>query len=103
MLQYLALADAEAAAEQYDALLATGYRPEDGETKAHTYRWIHSLRALGHVDPTVTADVPTYAVFNRAGQRSYVAYNPAATEATITFSDGFTLTVPAKAMATGCQ
>ena len=47
----------------------------------------------GACDTSVTADVPTYAVFALKGKRSYVAYNPDAAARKVTFSDGFALEV----------
>ncbi|ACO47762.2 glycosyl hydrolase [Deinococcus deserti] len=72
------------------------YTPEDGETKAHTYQFLHSLNAMGQVDTSVTANVPNYAVFKKGTARTYAAYNPTASPITVTFSDGATLTVPAR-------
>ncbi len=76
------------------------YAPEAGESKAHTYHWIHNLNAMGQLDKTITANVPTYAVFNKGGTRTYVAYNPGSAAITVTFSNGVTLSVPARSMAT---
>ncbi|WP_412029153.1 glycosyl hydrolase [Deinococcus yunweiensis] len=72
-----------------------GYTPEDGETKAHTYQYLHALNVMGQVDTTVTANIPTYSVFKKGTTRTYVAYNPTASAVTVTFSDGTTLNVPA--------
>jgi endoglucanase Acf2 len=62
---------------------------EAGETTAHTYHWLHSLNAVGRVDTTVTADIPTYAVFinPNTGDRTCTAYNPTDTLRTVTFSN----------------
>ena len=64
----------------------------------HTYRWITSLKALGLVDTTVTANVLGDAVFNDQAIRNYVAYNPTDAGIEVRFSDGYE--VPAKAMVT---
>lgn len=95
---FQALSDPAAAVNKFNA--NSGYTPEAGESKAHTYHWIHNLNAMGQLDKTVTANVPTYAVFNKAGTRTYVAYNPGTSAATVTFSTGVTLSVPARSMAT---
>ena len=71
----------------------TYLEPEYGNSRAMTYNWINTLAKLGRVDTTVTADVPTYAVFALKGKRSYVAYNPDAAARKVTFSDGFALEV----------
>lgn len=75
------------------------YTVERGETKAHTYHWIHNMNALGLVDPTTTANTHSYAVFNKNGKRTYVAYNPIGEPITVTFSDGKQLIVPAHSLA----
>ncbi len=48
--------------------LGPGLRPEAGNSKANAYHWIASLGALGHVDRTVTADVPLFAVFRKGAE-----------------------------------
>jgi hypothetical protein len=81
----------------YDAEQAIGwfgdwsYEPEIGETKAHTYHWVHNLDAMGQIDTVVTADVPTYTVFEKDGERTYVGYNPDDLPSTVSYSDGRTL------------
>jgi endoglucanase Acf2 len=95
---YQALADPGAALAKFNS--NSGYTPEWGETKAHTYHWLHNLNAMGRVDTSVTANIPTYAVFNKAGAQTYVAYNPGASPIIVTFSDGTQLNVGARAMAT---
>jgi endoglucanase Acf2 len=77
--------------------------PEWGETRAHIYHWLHTLETLGQVEATITADIPTYAVFTRDGTTTYVAYNASAETRTVQFSDGFTLDVPAHAIGTGTK
>ena len=46
-----------------------------GTTTAELYYFLHSIDGLGHVDRTVWADIPTYAVFDKAGTRIHVAHN----------------------------
>jgi endoglucanase Acf2 len=77
-----------------------GYTTEAGETKAHTYYWIHELNKVGRVDTTVRANIPTYGVFNKNGTRTYIAYNPSNAPITVRFSDGATLAVNAKSFNT---
>jgi endoglucanase Acf2 len=84
----------------YDPLKAiaaynAGYTTEAGETKAHTYYWIHNLNTLGRVDPTITADTPLHAVFNKNGAKTYVVYNGKSAAATVKFSDGVIVSAPA--------
>jgi hypothetical protein len=91
--EYQALYDAPGAISLYNA--NPGYTPEDGETKAHTYSFLYNMQALGQVDTSVTANVPTYGVFKNGSTRNYVAYNAGTSAITVTFSDGKTLNVPA--------
>ncbi|MFE6161483.1 glycosyl hydrolase [Streptomyces sp. NPDC056486] len=98
--EFESLADPAAAKSKWDAGNA-GYTPEQGESKAHTYHWINTLDALGAPDTTVTGDIPTSAVFSKGTVRTYAAHNFGASPRTVTFSDGATLTVPARSTATG--
>ncbi len=88
----LALGDPETAL----ALFGDGeYGEEWGETKAHTFHWLNNIAALGHADPSITADIPIYAVFERAGVTNYAAYNFGDETRTVTFSTGATMDVAA--------
>ncbi|MFD7894804.1 glycosyl hydrolase [Streptomyces sp. NPDC059743] len=98
--EFEALADPAAAKAKWDAGNA-GYTPEAGESRAHTYHWITTLDALGAPDATVTGSIPTSAVFTKGGVRTYAAHNFEPVARTVTFSDGKTLTVPARSTATG--
>ncbi|WP_431677937.1 glycosyl hydrolase [Kitasatospora sp. KL5] len=93
-----ALTDPAAAKADWDAGNA-GYTPEEGESKAHTYHWIYDLASLGTLDPATTADTPTAAVFSNGGTRTHVAHNYTTAARTVHFSDGYTLTVPARSTA----
>jgi len=88
--EFLALTDSQTALDLFDA--NPGYSPEGGESKAHTYYWLHALQALGQLDPSVTADTPHYAVFATDDGANYAYYNPYDTETTIHFSDGIVVT-----------
>ncbi|MBD0839408.1 glycosyl hydrolase [Streptomyces sp. TRM68416] len=98
--EFQSLADPAAAKTKWDAGHAS-YTPEEGESKAHTYHWIETLAALGAPDPTVTGDIPTSAVFANGTTRTYAAHNHGSSTRTVTFSDGKTLSVPARSTATG--
>lgn len=90
--QFLALADPDQALSFF--LSNPGYPVFDGESRAHTYHWIGNLKRMGQVDTTVTASIPTYAVFrDKRGERSYVAFNPTADSLTVRYSDGFSFRV----------
>tara|TARA_R110002049_G_scaffold2750_2_gene21595 strand:- start:437004 stop:442349 length:5346 start_codon:yes stop_codon:yes gene_type:complete len=90
MASYLAFADPATALADFNASPSSETQP-----LAKNYHWISALNELGHVDPTVTADLASYAVFDKAGQKTYVAYNPADTDITASYSDGTTISVPA--------
>ncbi|MFJ9523017.1 glycosyl hydrolase [Kitasatospora sp. NPDC101801] len=96
--EFQALADPAAAKANWDAG-KDGYTPEEGESKAHTYHWILNLAALGTLDPATTSDQPTSAVFVNGGTRSHVAHNYSTAARAVHFSDGYTLTVPARSTA----
>ena len=71
---------------------------EAGESKAHTYHWLHSLNTIGKPDFTVTANTPLYGVFNKNGNKTYVAYNTKNRFKTVKFSDGTILDVGPNSM-----
>jgi endoglucanase Acf2 len=98
-LMFLALADAKQAAKLFDD--DPYFLPEFGNSIAWTYYWIQNLSAFGRPDPSVTADVPTYAVFAKGKTRTYAAFNPGDKDRTVKFSDGFKLEAPARSMARG--
>ncbi|MGW4969398.1 glycosyl hydrolase [Streptomyces albidoflavus] len=98
--EFESLADPGAAKAKWDAGNA-GYTPEAGESKAHTYHWLTTLDTLGAPDPSITADLPTAAVFAKGDTRTYAAHNHGSDPLTVTFSDGHELTVPARSTATG--
>jgi endoglucanase Acf2 len=96
-LMYLALADGSRASEELDK--DRYLEPEFGDSRALTHTWVRGLAELGNVDVTVTADVPTYAVFKKGSARSYVAYNPGDKPRVVTFSDKTKLEVQPKELA----
>ena len=93
---YLALSDPALALSKWSDAIS----PEAGETKAHTYHWLHNLNAMGTPDFTVRANTALYSVFKKGTVKTYVAYNPTNAAKTVTFTDGAVLNVPANSMAT---
>lgn len=90
--EYLALSDASLALSYYYA--DASYTPFDGESRAHTYHWLYNLKKMGHVETSITADIPTYSVFKDASNElTYIAYNAGSTQRLVTFSDGYSMTV----------
>lgn len=109
--QYESLADPSTALARWEAepdYVENGAQ-EGGETVAHTYHWLHTFNSVGQVDTSVTADIPTYAVFVEptTGARTCVAYNPTNTPRTVTFSTGDSIELAPHALGHtplgGCQ
>jgi hypothetical protein len=92
---YAALGDAEAGASLWNRK----GNIEGGETRSHTAFWLASLKEMGTPDFTVTADTPLYAVFrDKAGARTYLAYNARSTPIHVKFSTGTSVDVPPKSL-----
>ncbi|NDI34129.1 glycosyl hydrolase [Chengkuizengella sediminis] len=102
MLSYYALYDpAEALLRWKDTNeeLDPAVGIEFGESRARTYHWMRSLDVYGLPNFDITANTPLYGVFTKDGLNTYVAYNANNVATTVTFSDCYELTVPAKSMA----
>jgi endoglucanase Acf2 len=87
-----AMTDADAAIADYNSV--SSYQPEQGESKAHTYHWIHTFAALGHLATgtgSLTSDHPAALAFDKDGERTYVVYNFTDQATTVTYSDGHTV------------
>ncbi|HJV60105.1 MAG TPA: glycosyl hydrolase [Albitalea sp.] len=90
LVQTLALADPKKALAQWDPDGSV----EDGESRTHTFHWLHSLLRFGRPRLDIGADTPLYAVFAREdGRKTYLAYNAAAAPRKVRFSDGTELRV----------
>lgn len=90
---YRALSDPPDAIRLYEAADPTA-KIEDGNTRANVAHWIYNLNALGQPERSFTADHPLFAVFNKAGARTYVVWNSGAAPLTVTFSDGTKVIAP---------
>ncbi|HEY0454774.1 MAG TPA: glycosyl hydrolase [Verrucomicrobiae bacterium] len=99
---YRALSNPDDAIAQFEAS-AGKYPSEGGNSRLNTMHWIYNLKQLGHVDRTVTADTPLYAVFRSGDKRSYVAYSMRSEPQTVTFSDGFKLQTSGKGLVKGAR
>jgi endoglucanase Acf2 len=95
-LEYLAFADADQAMAKYGG----GVGPEGGDSKPHATYQIKSLQAAGKLNVQIGASVPSFAVFDKATVRTYTAYNASDAAAAVTFTDGFSMDVPAKTQLT---
>lgn len=98
MWEYLSFIDPEAAIELYDSYPDRSLK--FGVSDAQTYHWLHTMNALGNVNANLTADYPIAAAFDKDGVITYAGHNYSKSPLTITFSDGYTLDVPANEMAT---
>jgi hypothetical protein len=66
----------------------TYFNVEFGNTRLLMRHWLKNMAALGQVDTTVTADVPTFAVFKGPKGKTYSAYNLSSSAKEVSFSDG---------------
>lgn len=95
---YAAFIDPDKAIELYDSNPDRGLK--FGISDAHTYYWLHNMKALGTVKANITANHPIAAVFDQNGVTTYAAQNYSDVDITVDFSDGFLLNVPANSMKT---
>lgn len=93
-LQYLALADPQAALAEWNASLPV----EFGETAAKTLWYLDSLATHGRPLTTVWSDFAQSGVLEGPAGRTYVAYNSSDQARDVHFSDGTTFTVGARSL-----
>jgi len=93
MWKYLAFINPAKAIEMYNSF--PNRELKFGISDAQTYHWLHAMNTLGTLDASITADNPIAAVFVKNGIHHYVAQNYMNAPITVTFSDGYKLTVPA--------
>lgn len=92
---YRALTDpADALAQETAAEQGGKIKIEDGNSRTNVVHWLHTLKALGRVDRTITANTTCYAVFKNGSARNYTAWNLGTKPLAVKFSDGATLNVP---------
>ncbi|CAM1369260.1 glycosyl hydrolase [Tenacibaculum xiamenense] len=96
--KFLALTDAQAAIDLYDSY--PDRELKFGISDAHTYHWLHTMNSLGNPDTSITANHPLAVAFDNNGETIYTAHNYTNNDTTVTFSDGYVLTVPANTLAT---
>lgn len=90
-LRFLAMQNPQKALELYASCTHLGEK--FGESQAHTYQWLHAMAALGSPRMDLSADHPLAMVFDNDGLTTYVARNNDSKPLTVTFTDGFTMTV----------
>ncbi len=91
----LAMTDPQRAINDFNSV-NLNYTPEEGETKAHTYQWIHVFDAIGSVasgSGEYMSDYPAAAAFEKNGVITYLAYNMDNSVRHVTFSDGMAINV----------
>lgn len=101
VLSYLQRSDPEEAARIFDMCWEAG-EPEIRSygTNGITYFITHSHLTHGDLDWSIHASIPTARAYRKAdGSITYMAFNPKDAEQTVAFSDGKTLTVPARQLA----
>ena len=98
--QYYAMAYPEAAIQKWKEVEegADSYGVEGGDTKAHTYHFMKTMDVYGTPDTTITSNNTLSSVFVKDGVKTYCAYNPTLAEKKVTFSDGYSVMVPARSM-----
>ncbi len=90
VLMFGALADPAAAAARYAE--QPQLKIEAGNSRAFLHHWICTLKNLGRIDASVSADQPLFAAFVRDGRRTLAAYNASQKPLTTTFAvEGRTL------------
>jgi hypothetical protein len=83
------MTDAAAAIADYNTV--ADYIPEAGESKAHTYHWIHTFARLGHLvtgTGALTSNHPAALAFDNNGLTTYVVYNFTGQVQAVSYSDG---------------
>ncbi|MDP3928124.1 MAG: glycosyl hydrolase [Bacteroidota bacterium] len=96
--KYLALIDPSKALTLYNSYPNRNLK--FGVSDAQTYHWLHALNVLGNVGNTITANHPLAMVFIKNGVKTYVAHNYTNSPITVTFSDNYSLIVPARSIKT---
>jgi endoglucanase Acf2 len=96
LLMYLSLSDPDRALKMYEE--DTYFDVEFGNTKLQLQHWLKNIKAVGQVDSSVTANVPTYAVFKGPSGKTYAAYNGSGKKRDVEFSDGTKLAVKPRSM-----
>lgn len=100
VLSYLQRSNPDEAASIFDQMWDAGKNVARAtDTGGITYFVTHSHLTYGEIDWTITANIPTARVFVKDGTKTHMAFNPTDTEQTVSFSDGFSLVVPARRLA----
>lgn len=98
MWEYLAFYNPQKAIQLYDSYPNRSLK--FGVSDAQTYHWLHAMNVLGIVDEGITSNHPLAVAFNKNGIKTYVAQNYGSSAKVVSFSDGFSFTVPANTLKT---
>lgn len=96
--KFLSFLDPQQAVNLYEGYTERAMKV--GISDAQTYHWLYGMNAMGQVRPDISANYPIAAAFGSGGNMTYVAHNYGSSPITVSFSDGFNLSVPANSMAT---
>ncbi|MBQ8656597.1 MAG: discoidin domain-containing protein [Prevotella sp.] len=97
VLSYRQWSDPDDAAAIFDEGWAKGWGTmTTSSTNGITYFVTHSHRTYGDIVWDVTASIPTARVYIKDGVKTHMAFNPTDEAVTVSFSDGASLTVPAR-------
>ncbi|MBX9850194.1 MAG: T9SS type A sorting domain-containing protein, partial [Cytophagaceae bacterium] len=100
MLMEKAVFNAAAAKNQFVTQAIPGNWAGD-DYDVDGYSWITTFDSVGVIDPTVTANTSSFAVFRKNNCKHYMIYNPRIRGVrTVTFSDGQSFVVPADTIIT---
>lgn len=97
MMAYAAIGSADSVWNAFQSWDGAG--AEGGVAKPWYRHWIGNLRTRGALDTAVTADHPAAIAMRLGDVRTWIAWNPDSTTASVRFSDGHILSVPARKMA----
>ncbi len=72
---------------------------EAGSSLSYSYYFIHFFNSLGAIDTNYYADSPSFCVMKKAGENTFIAYNPSSSNKSVTFysrlgGQAGTMTVP---------
>ena len=96
--EFLAYINAPKAIELYNSFPNRNLK--FGVSDAQTYHWLHSLNALGRLQPNTTANHPLAVAFKKGNQMVYVAKNDGPDTLKVKFSDGYVMTIAPRKLKT---
>jgi uncharacterized repeat protein (TIGR02543 family) len=101
MAEYYAFYDADAALSKYD--MTDNGKVENGESRAHTFHYITSLKQYGTQNFNITGSTAMSLVLEKNGVKTYVAENHSDSPVRVYYSDGAYVDVPARTNYAGAK